>query len=75
MTEYLNEIAILLVYVILGIGALLDRIRDAKIKRLEERVELLEKMVDGILGTQGREMDRMLNRALALKKVKKENNE
>ena len=35
MTEYLNEIAILLVYVILGIGALLDRIRDARIKRLE----------------------------------------
>ena len=38
MTEYLNEIAILLVYVILGIGALLDRIRDARIKRLEDKL-------------------------------------
>jgi len=38
MTEYLNEISILLLYVIVGIGALLDRIRDARIKRLEERL-------------------------------------
>lgn len=38
MTEYLNEIAILLVYVILGIGVLLDRIRDARIKRLEDKL-------------------------------------
>ena len=38
MTEYLNEISILLLYVIVGIGVLLDRIRDARIKRLEERL-------------------------------------
>ena len=38
MTDFLNEIAILLIYVILGIGAVLDRIRDARIKRLEERL-------------------------------------
>ena len=75
MTEYLNEIAILLLYVVVGIGVLLDRIRDARIKRLEERVELLEKMVNGILGAQGREMDRMLHRAFASKKEKKEDDQ
>ncbi len=38
MTEYLNEISILLLYVVVGIGVLLDRIRDARIKRLEDKL-------------------------------------
>ena len=38
MIDFLNEIAILLLYVVVGIGILLDRIRDARIKRLEERL-------------------------------------
>lgn len=38
MTEYLNEISLILVWVVLGIGALLDRIRDARIKRLEDKL-------------------------------------
>lgn len=68
MTEYLNEIAILLLYVVVGVGVLLDRVRDAKIKSLEERVELLEKFVNGILASQWKEMDRMLHRAFTPKK-------
>jgi len=39
MTEYLNEITILLLYVAVGIGIILDRIRDARIKRLEEQIK------------------------------------
>ena len=75
MIDFLNEIAILLLYVVVGIGVILDRIRDAKIKRLAERVELLEKNVDGILKLQWREMDRMLHRAFVSKKEKKEDDQ
>ena len=38
MAEFLNEISLILVWFVLGIGALLDRIRDARIKRLEDKL-------------------------------------
>lgn len=38
MTDFLNEGAILLLYVVVIIGHFLDRVRDDKIERLEKRI-------------------------------------
>ena len=38
MIDFLNEGAILLLYVVVIIGHFLDRVRDDKIERLEKRI-------------------------------------